>query len=164
MSQSPTPLETEHGSALPSARQFSVFLDNKVGKLYELLEVFEEHPQVQVCALSVLDASDHAVIRIIPNNSNLARALLRERGLAFAEMDLLIVEVASAHSLTRLCLYLLGAELSIHFAYPLMLTAGGGCPVIAMAVDDQLLAGQILRAKNFRLLGEADLPGPYKGT
>ncbi len=164
MSQLPTPLETEHGFVPPSARQFSVFLDNKVGKLYELLEVFEEHPQVQVCALSVLDASDHAVIRIIPNNSNLARGLLRERGLAFAEMDLLIVEVASAHSLTRLCLYLLGAELSIHFAYPLMLTSGGGCPVIALAVDDHVLAGQILRAKNFRLLGEADLPGPCKGA
>ncbi|MCC6907486.1 MAG: hypothetical protein IT430_06060 [Phycisphaerales bacterium] len=162
MSQAPTPLETEHGYAPPSARQFSVFLDNRVGKLYELLEVFEEHPQVQVCALSVLDASDHAVIRIIPNNSRLARGLLRERGLAFAEMDLLLVEVASAHSLTRMCLYLLGAELSIHFAYPLMLTSGG-CPVIALAVDDQVLAGQILRAKNFKMLGEADLPGPCKG-
>ncbi len=162
MSQAPIPLETEHGYAPPSVRQFSVFLDNKVGKLYELLEVFEEHPQVQVCSLSVMDASDHAVIRIIPNNSRLARELLRDRGLPFAEMDLLIVEVDSAHSLTRLCLYLLGAELSIHFAYPLMLTRGG-CPMIALAVDDQMLAGQILRSKQFRLLGEADLPGPCMG-
>jgi hypothetical protein len=31
-------------------------------------------------------------------------------------------------------------------------------PPIALAVDDLTLAGQILRRKDFRLLGEADLP------
>jgi len=34
----------------------------------------------------------------------------------------------------------------------------GGAPTIAIAVDDQTLAGQILRNKGFRLIGEADLP------
>jgi hypothetical protein len=34
-----------------------------------------------------------------------------------------------------------------------------GTPTIALAVDDITLAGQILRRKNFRLFGEADLPG-----
>ena len=51
---------------------------------------------------------------------------------------------------------LLGAELNIRFAYPLMLGANG-TPTIALAVDDYVLAGQILRKKNFRLLGEHDL-------
>ena len=52
---------------------------------------------------------------------------------------------------------LLAAELSIHFAYPLMLRTSPA-PTIALAVDDLTLAGQILRRKEFRLLGEADLP------
>jgi len=30
--------------------------------------------------------------------------------------------------------------------------------MVALAVDDLTLAGQILRRKEFRLLGEADLP------
>jgi hypothetical protein len=33
-----------------------------------------------------------------------------------------------------------------------------GTPTIALSVDDLTLAGQILRKKNFRLLGEEDLP------
>lgn len=152
-------METTQGYTAPTVRQFSVFLDNRVGKLYELLEVFENHPEVQICALSVIDASDHAVVRMVPNNSKMARALLREHGLAFGETDLLIVEVSTEHSLTRLCLYLLGAELNIHFAYPLMFRPNGA-PTIALSVDDPTLAGQILRQKNFRLLGEADLPAP----
>ena len=35
-----------------------------------------------------------------------------------------------------------------------------GTPTIALAVDDATLAGQILRRKNFNLLGEQDLPKP----
>ncbi len=55
-----------------------------------------------------------------------------------------------------MCLCLLGAELNIRFAYPMLLGAGGA-PTIALAADDHILAGQILRKKEFRLLGEQDL-------
>ena len=85
------------------------------------------------------------------------REVLREHGLPFSEFDLLIVELVEEHTLTSMCLYLLGAELNIRFAYPLMLRPDG-TPTIALAVDDQTLAGQILRKKQFRLLGEEDLP------
>lgn len=153
------PLETTSGYSVPCVRQFSVFLDNRVGKLYELLEVFENAITVQICALSVMDAADHAVIRMIPNNSREARAILRDANLAFSETDLLIVELNPDHTLTSLCLYLLGAELNILFAYPLMLRPNGA-PTIALSVDDYYLAGQILRTKQFRLLGEGELPGP----
>ncbi len=54
-------------------------------------------------------------------------------------------------------MYLLGAELNIRFAYPLML-GPMGTPTIAVSVDDHTLAGYVLRQKNFRLLGEDDLP------
>jgi hypothetical protein len=112
---------------------------------------------VHLCAFSVVESSDHAVVRVVPNNADAAREVLREHGLPFSEFDLLIVELADDHTLTSMCLYLLGAELSIRFAYPLMLRPDG-TPTIALAVDDQTLAGQILRKKQFRLLGEEDLP------
>ncbi|MCA9292173.1 MAG: hypothetical protein KDA25_13655 [Phycisphaerales bacterium] len=149
--------QTLRGYAAPRVRQFSVFLDNKVGKLLELLGVFDEAENCHVCAFSVHESSDYAVVRVVPNNADAARILLRENGIPFAEYDLLIVELSSDHSLTSMCLYLLGAELSIRFAYPLML-GRDEAPTIALAVDDQELAGQILRKKNFRLLGEGDLP------
>lgn len=147
------------GYAPPSVTQFSVFLDNRVGKLLELLKTFEDHPTCQVCALSVQEASDYAVVRLITNSSRPAREMLRQQDLPFSETDILVVELVNDHSLSRLCLYLLGAEINIHFAYPLMLKPNGA-PTIAIAVDDTTLAGQILRKKEFRLLGECDLPGP----
>lgn len=154
-----TPSETAQGYAPPSVTQFSVFLDNRVGKLHELLTAFHDHPGCQVCAFSVNEASDYAVVRLITNREGEARGVLREQNLTFSEMSILVVELPEEHSLSRLCLYLLGAELNIHFAYPLMLRPNGS-PTIAIAVDDHTLGGQILRRKGFRLLGESDLPGP----
>jgi len=150
--------ETTQGYAVPSVTQFSVFLDNKVGKLLELLDMFDQDPNCAVCAFSVHEASDYAVVRIITNHSQTARRILRSHGLPFSEIPVLVVELTGGHTLSRLCLYLLGAELNIRFAYPVMLKPNGA-PTIAMSVDDLTLAGQILRKKEFRLLGECDLPG-----
>jgi len=141
-----SPLETSQGYAPPSVTQFSVFLDNRVGKLYEVLQTFDRHPVCQVCA-------------IITNDCKSAKQILQEHRLAFSEMDVLVVELTGGQSLSRMCLYLLGAELNIRFSYPVMLRPNG-TPTIALAVDDATLAGQILRRKNFNLLGEQDLPKP----
>ena len=153
------PMETAQGYVPPSVTQFSVFLANRIGKMHELVGSFDEHPDVHVCALSVHEASDHAVVRLITNNAAAARKLLREHELAFSEMDVLVVELAEGLTLSRLCLYLLGAEINIRFSYPVMLRPNG-TPTIALSVEDPVLAGQILRRKRFRLLGECDLPKP----
>lgn len=150
------PPETMQGYAPPSVTQFSVFLDNKVGKLHDLVEAFDGST-CEVCALAVHEASDHAVVRMITNDSRLARDLLRAEALPFSELDVLVVELGQGHSLSTLCLHLLAAELNIRFAYPLMLRPNG-TPTIAIAVDDMTLAGQILRRKTYRLFGEFDLP------
>lgn len=156
MAEASTPLETSQGYAPPTVTQFSVFLANKVGKMLDLVENFDNSP-CAICALSVHEASDHAVVRLIASNADEARQMLRAEGLAFGEHNVLIVELGTGHSLTSMCISLLGAEINIAFAYPLMLEPNGS-PTIALAVDDPMLAGQILRRKGFRLLGEADLP------
>ncbi len=156
MSQSPMPPETMRGYAAPCVTQFSVFLDNRVGRLYDLMEALDTS-DTRVCALNVHEASDHAVVRMITNNSAEARKLLKSAGVPFAETDVIVVELSKGHSMTSLCLHLLAAELNIRFAYPLMLRPNG-TPTIALSVDDLTLAGQILRRKEYRLFGEFDLP------
>ncbi len=155
MGQAATPPETTLGFAPPTVTQFSVFLDNKVGKLLDLLEGFSTSP-CRICALSVHEASDHAVVRLVTSKSAIAARILADHKLTYSETDVLVIELSAGHTLSTLCLSLLGAELNIHFAYPLMLRPNG-TPTIALAVDDPTLAGQILRRKEFRLFGEADL-------
>jgi hypothetical protein len=156
MSLIPPETEQAGGHAPPSVRQFGVFLDNKVGKLLELLQLFDDQVGLQLAAFSVVDSSDHAVVRLIFNNADAARVVLRSHQYTFSEVDLLVVELNEGRSLTNLCLHLLGAELNIRFAYPVMLQKDDS-PTVAIAVDDLTLAGQILLRKRFRLLGEEDL-------
>jgi len=155
MGQAAMPPETARGYSPPVVTQFSVFLTNKVGRLHDLVERFDR-ATCRVCAMSVHEASDHAVVRLITNESREARNLLRQASLPFSEVDVLVVELSEGHSLESLCLCLLGAELNIRFAYPLMLRPNG-TPTIALSVDETELAGQLLRRRGFRLFGESDI-------
>jgi hypothetical protein len=155
MTESPVPLDTAQSYCPPTAVQFSVFLSNKVGKMLDLTEVFDE-AAVSLCAISVHEASDHAVVRLITNDAKEARRTLKENNFPFSEHEVLVVELSEGHSLSKMCLFLLGAEINIAFAYPMMHNSSDD-PAIAIAVDDPTLAGQILRRKGFQMLGECDL-------
>lgn len=161
MNQASMGAETTQGYAPPMVTQFSVFLTNKVGKLFDLVEAFDGST-CSICALSVHEATDHAVVRLITNNAEHAKRVLINERLPFSEKEVLVVELSRGHSLASMCLSLLGAELFIQFAYPLMLRPNG-TPTIALAVDDPTLAGQILRRKEFRIFGECDLPKNDEG-
>ena len=151
------PPETMQGYLVPSVRQFSVFLENRVGRLLDLLRHFDEASHVHVMGLNVIDSSDHAVIRMIPDNADAARVLLNELGIAFSEIDVIVAVIDESHSLADMCLYLLGAELNILFIYSLIQQSTVGDSVIAVAIDDLTLGGQLLLRRGFTLLGEGDL-------
>ena len=152
------PQETQQGYEAPIVRQFSIFLENRVGRLLDLLRLFDDDENVRIHGLAVMESSDCAVVRVIVDNDDSSRAMLRNSTYAFAETDLLVVELTDELPMSMLCLYLLGAELNIHFMYPL-LAAGHGAEGgrIALCVDDNTFAGQILIRKGFRLLGAGDL-------
>ncbi|MCH2135806.1 MAG: hypothetical protein MK101_04390 [Phycisphaerales bacterium] len=153
------PPETAMGSSfsVPLVRQFSVFLENRVGRLVDVLRSFDDAIDVQVHGLAVLEASDFAVVRFIPDNADATRILLRERGSAFSEMDLIVCELAPDRGLSRLCQFLLGAELNIQFMYPLMGDNDDYGPRMAICCDDNVFAGGILLRKGFRLMGADEL-------
>lgn len=155
MSGASTQDQTTQGYQPPRNVQFSVFLANKIGKLLELVSVFDGEA-LRLVAVSVVDAADHAVVRVVTSNADLARQLLCSREMPCSETDILVVELGPDQRLGKLCQSLLAAELSIHYAYPLMVLPHGS-PTIALYTDDQILAGQILRRKQFNLLGENDL-------
>jgi hypothetical protein len=157
MTETPVPLDTTQGYCPPTAVQYSVFLTNKVGKMLDLTEHLDD-AHIELCAISVHEASDHAVVRIITDNAAETGRMLKATGFPFSQREVLLVELSEGHSLSKLCLFLLGAEINIAFAYPLM-HHNTENPSIAIAVDDPTLAGQILSRKGFKMLGECDLHG-----
>jgi hypothetical protein len=144
------------GFELTRVRQFTVFLENRVGRLQGLLRAFEESAGA-ICALSIEESADSALIRIICSEPELGRETLRKGGFSFSESELLAVELPKRNRqpLVAICTALLAAEINIHYAYPLLRRPDG--PAIALYVEDPTLAAQLLIRKGFTLLGESDL-------
>lgn len=146
---------TAGGYEQPRNTQFSVFLDNRVGKLRDLVDCLAGQ-SLTLAGLSVVDSTDHAVVRLLTSRAELARRLLNRHGLAFSEIEMLVVELAGPRTLVEVCQVLLRAELSVHYAYPLLVRPRG-LPTLALHTDDVVLATQLLRRKMFTLLAENDL-------
>ena len=150
--------ETMHGRNWPTVTQFSVFLENKVGQLLEVVRAFHGS-KVKIVGLSISDSADCCILRLILSHPEQGREILALNKLAFAENELLAVElIAGPQSLVDLCTGLLQAEINIHYAYPLIVHPHGKAGV-AMHIDNVEQAGSTLRAKGFEILCEADLTG-----
>jgi hypothetical protein len=152
------PPQTQEGAGFESARvrQFTVFLENRVGRLQSLLRALEEEGQ-PIRALSVTESADTALIRLICSDSELARHTLQTAGFHFMESELLAIVLPKRQSqpLIAICSALLAAEINIHYAYPFLLGPKG--PALAIYVDDATLAERLLIRKGFTLIGESDL-------
>lgn len=151
-----TEVPTAQGYEPPKNVQFSVFLDNRVGRLRDLLEMFREQSQCTLAGLSVVDSADHAVVRLLTSRSELCRRLLYRAEHACSESDVVAVELPEEGSLPDICQVLVQAELNIHYAYPLLVRPHGRA-VVALQTDDIVLAGQLLRRRHYELLAENDL-------
>lgn len=151
-----TESETMHGRSWPCLRQFCVFLENRVGRLNELLRLVEDLDN-QVVALSIVDSVDFAMVRLMFSNTERGREKLSLSGFMFNESDVVGVELPESEKpLSDVCTALLAAELNIHHAYPLLYRRRGKS-VVAMYVDDIDLSIQVLQDAGFRIITESDL-------
>ena len=147
---------TLEGRDYPSITQFSVFLENRVGKLLELTRVFRGS-KVKIVGLSIVDSADCCIVRLILSHPEQGRELIERAELAVAENDPVVVELKNGpESLVEICAALIQAELNIHYAYPLIVHPHGRS-ALALHVDNVSAACQNLRHKGFELLCEADL-------
>jgi hypothetical protein len=147
---------TMRGRNYPAIRQFTVFLENKVGKLLEVIRRFEGS-RVRIVALSITDTSECAFARFLLSHPEQGREILERAGLAIVESDLIGVELPDVpQPLLDICTAMLQAEVNIVQAYPLLVRPRGRAAV-ALMVDNIELAQETLSAKGFSMLTEADL-------
>jgi hypothetical protein len=150
--------QTARSHEEPFAVQFSVFMPNRVGQFLEFLDALAPK-DIQLVGVSVVDSSDWAVVRMIFLQPNHAREILKSTGHSFTESEILLVELISDETLREVCSHLLRGEINLHFAYPLTIRRHGN-PVMALHVDDTILARDILLRHGITLVGWEDLTDP----
>jgi len=153
-----TNLSTMRGRNYPSIRQFTVFLENRVGQLLEVVRRFE-HSGVRIVALSINDSAECAFVRFLLSHPERGREILERAGLALIETDLIGVELPNdPQPLLRICTALLQAEVNIIQAYPLFIQVHGRAAV-ALMVDNIEMGLETLASKGFHMITEGDLSG-----
>ena len=151
-----TPDLTAHGRDYPTIRQFTVFLENRVGELMGVVRRFEGS-KVRIVALTISDSTECALVRFLLSDPEAGREILERAGLAIVESDLIGVELpATNQPMLQICTALLSAEVNIAHVYPLLIRPNDR-PAVALMVDNIEHGIETLVGKGFHLIHEDEL-------
>lgn len=107
---------------METSKQISVFLENKPGRLASVLSALAEQ-KVNITALSVMDSHDQSVLRLVTNDVEKSRQVLRNLGTSHTENEVLVVEMRNQPgALANVCETLAAEHINIDHAY---CSAGG---------------------------------------
>jgi hypothetical protein len=136
-------------------RQISVYADNKVGRLNELLQRFRAYG-VTVLAISQIDSTEFAIVRCVVDYPERAREMLWKFGCAYLETEVLAVEIDSPDDLCAVTCGLTEAEINVHYLYPMIVRPHGKYGLI-IHLEDTELGSSVLASRGIRVLDHRDL-------
>ncbi len=125
-------------------KQLSLFLENRPGTLAAVCRALAR-AGINIFAISVLDAVDHAVVRMVVNDPHKAIHLLGDRGVLVIERAVLLLEGRSRPGeLARVASALAKHKINIEYAYSATLPDAERGAMI-LRVDDLVKARRVLR-------------------
>ena len=147
---------TKEGTAGAPVRHFSIFLDNKVGALLEVVKLIEQKGVI-VLAFSIVDSAESSIARMFVSDPALVSKLLHDHDIAFSQTTVLVVELAEgAADLGHVLSCLLMAEVNLLFSYPLLVRPRGKA-LLVLHVDDNECASTVLQGEGYQILTQGDL-------
>ncbi|MBA4135978.1 MAG: acetolactate synthase [Opitutus sp.] len=147
--------EMETTIAQDPVKQFSVFIENRVGRLHELTAMLAKH-NVHIMAMSTLDTTDCAIDRMVVDDPDRARELMAANNFFFTECEVLAVEFSDESKLQSIFKAFYEVEMNIHYVYSFISRPRGKCGLV-LHVEDTDLALQALNNRGFKLLTQRDI-------
>lgn len=74
------------------AKQLTVFIENRSGRLSEVLGVLKEH-KINILSLSLADTTEFGLLRLIVDNATLGKEKLTENGFSSLLSDVSIIQI-----------------------------------------------------------------------
>ena len=136
-------------------KQFSVYTENRVGRLFDLTTLFATH-NVHIMAITTLDTTDSAIVRLIVDDPDKARELMVNNDFPYTECDMIAVEIADATDLKGVLSALLEVEINIHYVYS-FIKRPAGKSALAFNIEDPDIAAQALTSRGIKVLLQRDI-------
>ena len=134
--------------------QLSVFLENKSGRLTEVLEVLGEE-NIRITALSVADTSEFGILRLIVSDPDKARVSLKKKNFTVNLTDVISVMAPNeARYYAKILRILSDLDISVEYTYAFSV---GAKSIIILRCSDTDKAIEALKSHEMELLKASDL-------
>ena len=101
------------------AKQLSVFIENRQGRLGQVLEVLKQN-DVNILSLSLADTTEYGLLRLIVNDPEKGRDYLIKAGFSSLLSDVLIIKIDhKAGSLQSLLSVVSNEDINVEYMYGL---------------------------------------------
>ena len=136
-------------------KQLSVFVENKPGKLLEIVKVLAD-AKINVRAMSIADTRDFGILRLIVSDTDKAKEVLSADSVVTVT-DVIAVEMKDeAGSLYNILNTLSGGGINIEYMYAFTASTKLGAYVV-IRVDDNAHAESVLKDGGIGTLCDKDV-------
>ena len=126
--------------------QLSLFLANKPGTLAKVCEELAKQ-KINILALTISDSIDHAIVRMVVNETRKALTIFEERGVLVVDSKVLMIENSNKPgSLAKIASRLAKAKINIEYAY-LATSPGAKTGLLIVRASDTKKALKVLSDK-----------------
>ncbi|MBE7081004.1 MAG: amino acid-binding protein [Clostridiales bacterium] len=137
------------------AKQLSVFIENRQGRLGEVLNVLKQN-NVNILSLSLADTTEYGLLRLIVNNPELGKEKLAEDGFSTILTDVLVLKIShQAGSLQQLLKILSDNDVNIEYMYGLSID--GEEASVVLKTSDIKMAEEVLGVQGVKTLSTKDI-------
>ncbi len=144
--------------------QVSVFLDNRPGSLFEAMSQLDKN-QIKIFALSIAEAGEFGIVRLITEEPDKARSILSDAGfnLATSKKNTEVSAIfSSSHDRLSAITKLLGdSSINIEYAYSSAVHVGGKVALILRASDAEA-AENLFKSKGITVLSLEEIKSYFK--
>lgn len=148
--------KTSEALRSPLVKQFSVFLENKVGALLSLTRTLGD-ANVHICGLSVVDTADASVVRMVVDDPDRCREVLHTAQIPFSESILVVAELPSGpEKLDTVLQPLVAAEVNLQYTYSLMVRPRDKA-LLALHCEDSEYAREVLAKAGIAVMSQKDI-------
>lgn len=139
------------GVVVVAVGQLSLFLENKRGRIAEVLSVLAAE-SIPIFGFSVADVSDYGIVRLLTGNSGAARAALEAQGLLVVENEVVSVHMEGGTPALAEMMGILSNE-GVDIEYMYLTTRQS----VVLRVDDPAAVEALLAQRGFECLLETSL-------
>ncbi|MCT4534902.1 ACT domain-containing protein [Halodesulfovibrio sp.] len=131
--------------------QISVFLENKAGRLAEVTNTLATN-EINIRALSLADTTDFGILRLIVDNSEKAKSVLKDKGFTVGKTNVVAVEVEDKPGGLNYILDTLGNNgINVEYMYAFVLPGSTNATLI-FRFDKTDQAVEILSQNNIPII------------